>query len=166
MRSNEVFSRMSPAQASAFLEEVKREAKPVAQLALGATAQAFRLRPEFLRRQPKQRQADWMRRALGRTIGAPIAEELLATYFLEHHLELLKEWLTLVGVEHEEGQIKSEKLEPPAPGAVRDAVAKFRKSDQPERRELLLAAFAAQAAVNWPELEAQLAPPAAQAAGD
>jgi hypothetical protein len=154
MRSNEIFARMSKEQAAAFLDEVKREAQPVAQLALGATAQAFRLRPEFLRRQPKLRQAEWMRRALGRTVGAPVAEEVLATYFLEHHLELLKEWLDLIGIEHEDGQIKVEELPNPGPKAIESAVAKFRKGDQPERRELLLKAFAAQSAVEWPELEA------------
>ena len=156
MRSNEIFARMSTERAVAFLEEVKREARPVAQIALGAAAQAFRLRPEFLRRQPKQRQAEWMRKALGRTVGAPLAEELLATYFLEHHLDLLKEWLDLIGIEHEEGQIQSESLEAPAPDVLRGAVEQFRKGDQPERRELLLLAFAAQSAVDWPELESLL----------
>jgi hypothetical protein len=154
MRSNEIFAQMSKEQAAAFLDEVKREAIPVAQLALGATAQAFRLRPQFLRRQPVLRQAEWMRRALGRTVGAPLAEEVLATYFLEHHLDLLKEWLDLIGIAHEDGQIQEEVLASPGKEKIDAAVAKFRQGDQPERRELLLRAFAAQSAVDWPELEA------------
>ncbi len=164
MRSNEIFARMSTDQAAAFLDEVKREALPVARLALGAAAQAFRLRPEFLKRQPKLRQAEWMRKALGRTVGAPLAEEVLASYFLEHHLGLLKEWLDLVGIEHEEGQIKSETLPSPGKEVIEAAVAKFRTAgDQPERRELLLRAFAAQSAVDWPELEGMIAAPAQDA---
>jgi hypothetical protein len=159
MRSNEIFAQMTTEQAAAFLDEVKREARPVAQLALGATAQAFRLRLEFLKRQPKLRQAEWMRKALGRTIGAPFAEEVLASYFLEHHLDLLKEWLDLAGIEHEDGQIKSESLSNPGQQIVQTAVEKFRQGDQPERRELLLRAFAAQSAVDWPDLETLVCPP-------
>jgi hypothetical protein len=156
MRSNEIFSRMTTEQAAAFLDEVKREAVPVAQMALVAAAQAFRLRPQFLKKQPPLRQAEWMRKALGRTVGAPLAEEVLATYFLEHHVGLLKEWLDLLGIPHEEGQIQAESLDNPGKERIETAVSKFRQGDQAERRELLLRAFAAQSAVDWPELEALL----------
>jgi hypothetical protein len=108
MRSNEIFSRMTTEEAERFLVEVRSEAPDVAKLALDAAAGAFRLRPEFLRRQPRARQAEWMRRALGRRVGAALAEEVLATYFLEHHRELLVELLEALGVEHEEGRLKQD----------------------------------------------------------
>jgi hypothetical protein len=164
MRSNEIFSQMTREEAQGFLETMKDEAPDVAKLALSAAANAFRLRPAFLKRQPRERQAEWMRRALGRTIGAPVAEEILATYFLDHQKDMLVELLDAFGVAHEEGRL--EQVEPVCPEdkALAKAVESFRKGDDQERRELLLRAFAAQSSVEWPALDALLSgtpPPAA-----
>ena len=157
MRSNEIFSRMSPEAALAFLEEVHREAPKVEEIALSAAAGAFRLRPLFLRRQPRKRQSEWMRQALARTAFAAVAEEVLAEYFLEYHTGLLGELLDGLGLEHEKGILKGEGAPAcPDKAKLEQAVASFRQGDQRERRELLLRAFAAQSIVDWPELEALL----------
>lgn len=157
MRSNEIFSRMSPESALAFLEEVHREAPKVEEIALSAAAGAFRLRPLFLRKQPRKRQSEWMRQALARTAFAAVAEEVLAEYFLEYHNELLGELLDGLGLEHEKGVLKGEGAPVcPDKAKLEEAVATFRKGDQRERREMLLRAFAAQSAVSWPELEVLL----------
>jgi hypothetical protein len=157
MRSNEIFSRMSPESALAFLEEVHREAPKVEEIALSAAAGAFRLRPLFLRKQPRKRQSEWMRQALARTAFAAVAEEVLAEYFLEYHNGLLGELLDGLGLEHEKGVLKGEGAPVcPDKAKLEEAVATFRKGDQRERREMLLRAFAAQSAVSWPELEVLL----------
>lgn len=156
MRSHEVFARMTPARAEAFLMELKREAAPVSQMALAAAAGAFKLRPEFLKRQSPAKQADWMRKALARGAMSAVAEEILAEYFLSHRKELLLEWLDAVGLEHEDGVLKTSA--PPAPdsGSLRKAFEAFCSGENPERRRLLLEAFAAQSAIDWPELESLL----------
>jgi len=56
MKSHEIFAAMTAEEAQAFLEELKQGAPGAAQVALQATASAFKLRPQFLRRQPKARQ--------------------------------------------------------------------------------------------------------------
>jgi hypothetical protein len=109
-----------------------------------------------------------MRRALGRTVGAPLAEEVLATYFLEYELEMLVELLDGLGVDHDEGRLAHASPTSPEPKALEKAVAGFRKGADGQKRELLLRAFAAQASVEWPGLEALLGEkspaPAAKAA--
>ncbi len=157
MRSNEIFAGMSGEQAERFLVELKQDAPDVATLALAATAEAFRLRPEFLKRQPRARQAEWMRRALGRTIGAPLAEEVLATYFLDHEKDLLIELLDTLGVPHEDGRLSQGEPECPDAKKLESGIKKFRKGAKPEKRELLLRAFAAQSSVEWPGLDELLA---------
>ncbi len=156
MRSNEIFAQMTPEQALGFLEELKQEAPTIAQIALSAAAQAFKLRPQFLRKQSRARQAEWMRRALDRTLMASTAEEVLAEYFLEHRNELLTELLDALGVEHEEGRLKGADPECPKPAALDKVLTKFRDGAHPERRELLLRAFAAQSSIDWPELESRV----------
>ncbi len=154
MRSNEIFSRMSPEAALAFLTEVHESAPAVEEIALSAAAGAFRLRPVFLRRQPRKRQAEWMRQALARNAMAAVAEEVLAEYFLEYHNELLSELLDALGLEHEKGVLKTASPACPEPAKLRKLVEDFRKGKEPERRELLLRAFAAQSSIDWPDLEA------------
>ena len=156
MRSNEVFSQMTPDAALAFLDEIHREAPNVEEIALSAAAGAFRLRPVFLRRQPRKRQSEWMRQALSRASFAAVAEELLAEYFLEYHSQLLGELLDALGLEHEKGVLKGDTPQCPEKSALQAAVAKFRAGESPARRELLLRAFAAQSSIDWPDLEALL----------
>jgi len=146
-----------------FLDDLKKEARPVAALALNAAAQAFKLRPEFIRRQPAKRQAEWMRKALGRNVAAALAEELLATYFLEHQKPLLIELLDGFGIAHEDGELQAPNPECPPDAKLHEVVETFRKGEHPQRRELLLRAFAAQSGVDWPPLEKLLSvesPPA------
>ena len=154
MRSNEIFAAMSSEEALGFLDQMRSEAPEVARIALAAAAEAFRLRPEFLKRQPRPRQAEWMRRALGRTIGAPLAEEVLATYFLEKERDLLVELLDALGVPHDEGRLSHGEQTCPEPKALDKAVQKFLGGDRKDKRRLLLHAFAAQASIEWPDLEA------------
>ena len=157
MTSNQVFADMTPEEAQAFLEELKADAPNVAQVALHAACGAFKLRPQFIRRQPRERQAEWVRKALGRKSMAAVAEEILAEYFLEHHGALLGEWLDLLGLKHEDGSLEESHPECPAADALAQAVEKFRGGDHPERRELLLRAFAGQSAIDWPALDSLVA---------
>jgi hypothetical protein len=147
---------MTAEEAQRFLEALRTEARGTRDMALAAAAQAFRLRPQFLRQQPRVRQAEWVRRALARPGNASVAEEILAEYFLENHRALLVELLDAFGVAHEDGTLKEESPAAPSKAKLAKAVAAFRKGDEPERRELLLRAFAAQSAIDWPQLEALL----------
>ncbi len=145
---------MSPEEAKRFLDELREQSRDAAVIALSAAAQAFKLRPEFLRKQPRPRQAEWMRKALARASSAPVAEELLAEYFLGGHRDLLAELLDALGIEHEEGELRDDSPVAPDSAALREAVERFRTGENPERRELLLRAFAAQTPISWPDLEA------------
>lgn len=149
---------MTPEESRLFLDQTLDEAPEAAELIRGAISGTFRLRPQFLRKQPRERQAKWMRTALGRSASTSIAEEVLAAYFLEHHLDLLTELLGALGVEHEEGRLKLESPPSPDKAKLQKVVKSFRKGkgEDGARRKLLLAAFAAQSAIDWPDLEALL----------
>jgi hypothetical protein len=155
---------MDDEEAARFLAVLAEKAPAFHVQALGAAAAAMRARPQFVLRQPPEKRAAAVRRALARVAANDVAEELLAVYFLDCRKDVLVEWLDAVGLEHEEGTLKAD--EPPQPGekALAKAVDAFRGAAKPDGepgdradRELLLRAFAAQRAIDWPALEQQLA---------
>jgi len=162
VRSYQVFAAMSQEQAERFLRTLSQEAPSLAAQALAAAGAAMKARPVYLRRLPLERRATAVRRALARVGSNALAEELLAAYFLECRRPLLVEWLDRAGVAHEDGTLRDETPAPPGTEALAKAVATFLEDAGPEpgargERELLLRSFAAQGAVDWPDLEALLA---------
>lgn len=158
MRCYQVFAQMSPEQAVRVLREIQEKAPAAFVQALGLAASALRARPVYLTRLPFEKRAEAVRRALSRVASNAVAEEILAVYFLECHRPLLVEWLDTVGLEHEEGVLKSDTPEAPEAAKLGEAVQRFLGAgDEAPTRTLLLYAFAAQEPVDWPELDRLLA---------
>jgi hypothetical protein len=156
MKPHQVFARLSPERALVLLSKVQEKLPGVYTQALGAACVTLKARPQFMMKQPKEKRAQFVRQALSRFAAAPIAEEVLAAYFLEVRRDLLTEWLDALGIEHENGVLKQDDPPEPARATIESAVAKFRSGADPEDRQLLLEAFAAQSAVEWPALDALL----------
>jgi hypothetical protein len=156
MRSFQVFATMPPEEAERMLRVLSKEAPAMFRQAVDAAAVSIKARPVFLRNQPFAMRAKTVRRALARVSANLVADEVLAIYFLECRKPLLLEWLDLLGLAHEEGTLKED--EPAEPGAadLAAAVEKYRGAGDDPDRELLLRAFAAQSAIDWPALDALL----------
>ena len=154
MRPNQIFAAMSQEKCVQIMQKISQQSPEAVKQTVAAAALALKFRPQFLLKQPLQMRVSSVRRALSRTSSNALAEELLAVYFLKCRLDLLTEWLDLVGLEHEEGMLKSDVAESPAEPELRAKVARFRAVDGDEDRELLLEAFAAQTAIQWPVLDA------------
>lgn len=156
MKAHQVFSRMSQERALEMLTRVYEKLPGVYNQAVGAACVTLKARPQFMMKQSKEKRAQFVRQALSRFAAAPIAEEVLAAYFLEVRRDLLTEWLDALGVEHENGILKNDDPAQPTREALEAAIAKFRTGESAEDRQLLLEAFAAQSAVEWPALDALL----------
>jgi hypothetical protein len=154
MRSFQVFAAMTPEQATGMLTSLKEEVPGMFTQAVVAAAAAFKARPVYVARQPIEKQAASIRRALSRVSASTFAEELLAVYFIECKKELLIEWLDSIGIEHEDGTLTEDEPKQPAKAALGKAVKAFLAVDDDPNRDLLLAAFAAQNSIDWPQLEA------------
>lgn len=153
MRSFQVFAAMSPDESEAFFGRVKEAAPAVYTQSVHAASVALKTRPAFLMKQPFAKQVSAVRRALSRVAANPLADETLALYFLEVRKELLLEWLDTAGVAHEDGALAEDAPPQPEGDALREAVEGFRKAGDDADRELLLRAFSAQGAVEWPLLD-------------
>jgi hypothetical protein len=156
MRAYQIFATMTPEHATAFFGRLAEQSPGSFQQAVGAAAAALNSRPQYLMKQPLEKRAAAVRRSLSRVAADVVAEEMLASYFLECRKPLLVEWLDATGVKHEDGVLEED--EPPEPSARKlgAAVKKFRSADEDPDRPLLLKAFAAQSAIDWPRLEALL----------
>jgi DNA-binding transcriptional ArsR family regulator len=158
MRAYEIFAAMPPEQAVEIMRALGEHSPATVHQAIALASAALKSRPVYLQRQPFEKRAAAVRRALGRVASNSVAEEILATYFLECRRPLLTEWLDAVGLEHDEGTLREDEPAQPAKKKLREAVKTFRNGDDAADRELLLRAFAAQPAIRWPELDTLLAP--------
>ena len=156
MRSFQVFAAMSPEEAERMMKVLSKEAPAMFRQAVDAAAVAIKARPVYLRRQPFAKRAAAVRRSLSRVAANPVADELLAVYFLECRKPLLLEWLDLLGLAHDDGTLEEDAPKEPAAADLAAAVEKYRGDGGDPDRELLLRAFAAQSAVAWPALDALL----------
>jgi hypothetical protein len=156
MRPNQIFAAMSQEKCGQIMEKISQQSPEAVKQTVAAAAIALKFRPQFLLKQPLEMRVSSVRRALSRTSANALAEELLAVYFLKCRLDLLTEWLDLLGLEHEEGMLKADVVQSPTEPDLREKVARFRAADGDEDRELLLQAFAAQTAIQWPALDAMV----------
>ena len=156
MRPNQIFAAMSPEKCGQIMEKISEQSPEAVKQTVAAAAIALKFRPQFLLKQPLAMRVSSVRRALSRTSSNALAEELLAVYFLKCRLDLLGEWLDLLGLEHEEGILKADVVTSPPEAELKEKVAQFRAASADEDRELLLQAFAAQTAIHWPALDAMI----------
>jgi hypothetical protein len=155
MRAFEIFADMEAERAERLIAEISSVAPAVYAQAMALVGAAMKARPQYILKQPAAKRADMIRRVLGRVRSNDMAEEVLATYFIDARKELLVEWLDLLGLEHEEGILSTDTPAAPDDEKIAASVTTFRSAedDSGEDRELLLKAFAAQRAINWPALE-------------
>jgi hypothetical protein len=153
MRPHQIFSAMSQEDSERIMGRISQEAPEVFRQTVATAATALKFRPQYLHKQPIAKRVSAIRRSMARPAASPLAEELLAIYFLKCRLELLTGWLDLLGLEHEDGVLTDDEIVCPEAPDLEKKVAEFR-ANQDEDGELLLQVFAGQAAIDWPALDA------------
>jgi hypothetical protein len=156
MRSYQIFASMEPDRAVSLLRALNETSPTVVQQAVAAAALAMKARPIYLKKQPFEKRAHAVRRALARVASDPVAAEVLAVYFLKARNPLLCEWLDALGLKHEEGVLEADAPKQPAAKELERHIDAFLSADDDPDRPLLLAAFSAQDAIEWPLLDAKI----------
>jgi len=100
-----------------MMRTLSKQAPGMFRQAVDAAAVAIKARPVYMRRQPFEKRAEAVRRSLSRVAANPVADELLAIYFLECRKELLIQWLDGLGLAHDEGTLEDDAPAQPAPAA-------------------------------------------------
>jgi len=157
MRPHQIFGAMTQEKCEQMMAKVAKEAPEVFRQTVTTAATTLKFRPQYLWKQPIPKRVAAVQRVLARAGSNPLAEELLAIYFLKCRLELLTEWLDLMGLAHEDGMLTGDEAPCPDAAELEKKVEAFRAAND-EDCDLLLQVFAGQDAINWPALDEILAP--------
>lgn len=160
----DVFRFMTDEEIRTLVGEMRDHLRPLYKQLEGHAAATLRLRPVYLGKQPFEKRCELIRKAFSLRMNAEAAGEILPAFFLERYGKDVIELLDALGLKHDEGVLKETAPKAPAKSKLVKAVDQFRKSDNPVMRELLLKTFAAQSAIDWPELDAMLFPETIRAA--
>lgn len=156
MRPHQIFAAMSPEQCERMMVGISEEAPEIFRQTVTTAATTLKFRPQTLWKQPLPKRVASVRRVLARAGSNSLAEELFAIYFLKCRLDLLTEWLDLMGLAHEDGMLTADETPCPEASLLQKKVKTFR-AGKDEDCDLLLEVFAGQAAIDWPALDEILA---------
>jgi hypothetical protein len=155
LTSHELFGFMSPPLALDILAYTYESDKPLYRAALGAVAEARKLRPVFLERQPRPQRHATMLATLSRPTLELVAGNLLRTWLLKKHKQMLADFLDALGIPHQEGVV--EDLPPAMDEAkIRTAVDALLGKYPPEVVAVYLHAFSEMNTVGWEPLKTML----------
>ena len=155
LKSHELIGFMSQGLALEILTYAHESDKPLYRATLGAVAEARKLRPVFLERQPRAQRHATMLSTLARPGLELVTANLIRTWLLKKYNGLLVDFLDALGIPHKEGVVEDlpatmddAKLR----GAVDTVLGKY----PPEVVAVYLNAFDEMNEVKWPNLDTML----------
>ena len=155
LTSHELLGFMSPALATDILAYTFESDKPLYRATLSAVAEARKLRPVFLERQPKPQRHATMLATLTRPALDLITGNLIRAWMLKKHKAMLTDYLDSLGIAHEEGVV--EQIPPTMDDAkLRAAIDALLAKYPKETVAVYLHAFNEMNEVEWPNLKAML----------
>jgi hypothetical protein len=155
LRSHELLGFMSPPLAMDILTYAFENDKPLYRATLSAVAEARKLRPIFLERQPKPQRHATMVASLARPALDLVTGNLIRAWLLKKHKAMLVDFLDALGIKHEEGVV--EQLPDTLDDAkLRAAVDALLAKYPPETVAVYLHAFNEMNEQEWPNLTTML----------
>jgi hypothetical protein len=107
MKASELFVFMSRRLALDIVEFTHANDREMFSAVLDVIAQARKVRPVFLQRQPRQERFHLMVASLGRPNAEVAAENLIRNWLLKKHAELLSDFLDRLQIKHDKGVVEN-----------------------------------------------------------
>ena len=152
MTASDLFKEISPALAQRIIDEVQAGDKDLYRVAVAAAAQARKVRPIFLERQPRTERHRFVAVALARADMGMVAGNVLSGWLVKCQSALLADFLDALQIKHDKGVVEG-LPDQVSDEALRAAVEKLLAKHPPEIVGLYLRAFYAMNAANWPNLK-------------
>ena len=156
MTASELIAAISPALSGRILEEVHTTDKELYRMAVATVAQAKKVRPVFLERQPRTERHRSMAATLARPELNTIAGNVISGWLVKNQSGMLIDFLDALKIKHDKGVVED------LPKTVGDAelagaVNRLLEKNPPEVVALYLRAFNDMNEANWPNLQKLLA---------
>jgi hypothetical protein len=153
---HELIGFMSPKMANRILEDTQANNREVYRALVASMAQAQKMRPVFIGRQPKERRHKSFVQMLSRAGSEEHAGNLIRGWLFKEHKDVLTGFLGKLGIEHEEGMVDN------LPKSISDDVLNAAVDMLIEKYDLelvavYLTAFNASNENRWGNLDALLA---------
>jgi hypothetical protein len=155
LTSHELMGFMSPALALEILTYAHEQDKPLYHAVLSAVAEARKLRPVFLERQPRSQRHTMMLATLTRPALELIAGNLLRTWLLKKYKQMLVDYLDALGITHQDGVVE-DLPETMDDAKLKTAVESLLAKYPPETVAVYLHAFNDMNEAEWPNLKVML----------
>ncbi len=155
LTSHELLGFMSPALAAEILTYAHESDKPLYRATLNAVAEARKLRPVFLERQPRTQQHATMLAVLSKPTLDLFSGNLIRAWLLKKYNSMLVDFLNALEIPHKEGVVEdlpASMDETKLRVAVDTLLAKYPR----ETVAVYLHAFSDMNETDWPNLKALL----------
>jgi len=155
LTAHELFGFMSPSLAGEILVFAHESDKPLYRAALNAVAEARKVRPVFLERQPRPQQHAAVLATLSRPAMEPVAGNLIRSWLVKKQNAMLMQFLDALEIPHKEGVVE-DLPETMDDAKLRAAVDGLLAKHPPEVVAVYLQAFNDMNETNWPNLKTML----------
>ena len=102
---HELIGFMSPGMANRILDDTQANNREVYRALVASMAQAQKMRPVFIGRQPKERRHKSFVQMLSRTGSEEHAANLIRGWLFKEHKQVLTDFLGKLGIDHEDGMV-------------------------------------------------------------
>ncbi len=153
---HELIGFMSPKMANRILEDTQANNREVYRALVASMAQAQKMRPVFIGRQPKERRHKSFVQMLSRTGSEEHAGNLIRGWLFKEHKNVLTDFLGKLGIEHKEGMV-DDLPESISDDALNAAVDLLIEKYERELVAVYLTAFNASNENRWGNLDTLLA---------
>jgi len=156
LTSNELLGFMSQDLALQILNNTYENDKAVYRATLAAVAEARKLRPVYLERQPRPQRHSMMLATLAKPSQEAITSALLRAWLLKQYKSMLVDFLDALGIAHKDGVV-DELPQTMEEAKLRTAVDAILAKYPQEVVAVYLNAFTEMNEVEWPTLDTMLA---------
>lgn len=156
LKSHELLGFMSPGLALEILTFAFESDKPLYRTALAAVAEARKLRPVFMERQPKAQRHQAMLTTLTRPGLELVTGNLIRGWLLKKYKDMLVDFLDALGIPHKDGVVEEDLPTTMEDDKLKGAVDKLLAKYPPEVVAVYLNAFNEMNEVEWQNLKSML----------